>query len=132
MGGRFGRVVDGFSLVLLSGGGEGGEEETPGHVLLSRFHRTTRVSEQPFLCYLVYIEQWGFRFRICQTIENDLRSSMTWAAYTVQVGTTRRPLPHTKDSEGSAAPRSTTDSTEQWVWCIMYMSLCYMLFLLYV
>ena len=33
--------------------GRGGEEETPGHVLLSRFRRTTRVSEQPFLCYIL-------------------------------------------------------------------------------
>ena len=46
-----GWVVDGFSLGPLSGGGGGGEEETPGHVLLSRFRRTTRVSESSvFIC----------------------------------------------------------------------------------
>jgi hypothetical protein len=33
----------------------------------------------------------------------------------------RRPLPHIEDSEGSVTPRSTTDSTEQWAWCFMYM-----------
>ena len=37
------------------GGGE--TEETPGHVLLSRFYRTTRVSEHPFLCYILYVDQ---------------------------------------------------------------------------
>ena len=42
------------------------------------------------------------------------------------------PLPHTEDSEGDAAPRSVTDSTEQWVWYIMHMCLSYMLLLLYV
>ena len=39
----------------------------------------------------------------------------------VEVLTTCRPLPHTEDSEGAAAPRPTTDSTEQWVWCLMHM-----------
>jgi hypothetical protein len=50
-------------------------------------------------------------------------TSTPWADMcTVQVSTTRRPLPHTEDScEGAAAPRSTTDSTEQWVWCLMHM-----------
>jgi hypothetical protein len=48
----------------------GGEEETPGHVLVSHFfRRTTRVSEQPFfLCYILYIEQWEFRYIKFQTI----------------------------------------------------------------
>ena len=45
---------------------------------------------------------------------------MPWADMcAVQVSITRRPLPRTEDSEGPAAPRSATDSTEQWVWCLM-------------
>ena len=32
-----------------------------------------------------------------------------------QVSTTRRPSPHTEDSEGAVGPRSSTDSTEEWV-----------------
>ena len=69
-----------FSLGPLSGGVGGGEEETPGHVLLSRFHRTTRVSEQPFLCYILYIEQWKFRCCMLQTIANGApESSRPWA-----------------------------------------------------
>jgi hypothetical protein len=30
-----------------------------------------RVSKQPFLCYILYIEQWGFHWSMCQTIAND-------------------------------------------------------------
>jgi hypothetical protein len=44
---------------FFSWGNGGGEEETPGQVLLSRFHRTVRVSGQPFLCYV--LNQWRFR-----------------------------------------------------------------------
>ncbi len=46
MGRRFWVGCGFFSL-----GDGGGEEETPGQRLLSRFHRTTRVSEQPFLMF---------------------------------------------------------------------------------
>ena len=38
----------------------------------------------------------------------------------VQTSTTRRPVPHIEGSEGTDAPRSVTDSTEQWVWCFMH------------
>ncbi len=40
---------------------------------------------------------------------------------TVHPSTTRRPVPHTEDSERADAPRSTTDCTEQWVLCFMNM-----------
>ncbi len=63
-------LVMGDLMGSLSGGGGGGEEETPGHVLLSRFRRMTRVSEQPFLCYILYIEQWRFRCSMRQTVAN--------------------------------------------------------------
>jgi hypothetical protein len=39
----------------------------------------------------------------------------------VQALTTRRPLPRIEDSEVPAEPRSSTDSTDQWVWCFMHM-----------
>jgi hypothetical protein len=39
-----------------------------------------------FLWYILYIEEWGFHFSMCQTIVNDPRSSMTWAACAVQSG----------------------------------------------
>ncbi len=72
--------MDGFSW-----GGGGGEEDSRGQVLQSRFRRRHTGSNNPIF------------------------------------GTARRPLPHTEDSEGSAAPRSVTDFTDQWVWCIMHM-----------
>jgi hypothetical protein len=56
--------------MFFSWGVGGGEEETPGHVFLSRFRRTTRVSEQS--CYILHIEQWGFRFNMSQTISNGV------------------------------------------------------------
>jgi hypothetical protein len=43
--------------MVFSWGGGGGEDETPDHVLLGRFHRTTRVPEQSFLCYILYTDQ---------------------------------------------------------------------------
>jgi len=43
------------------------------------------------------------------------------------LSTTRQPVHHIEDSEGTDVPRSVTDSTEQWVWCFMHMR-----FMLYV
>jgi hypothetical protein len=56
--------------MVFSWGTGGGEEDTPGYVQLSRLRRTTRVSEQSFLCYISNIAQWGFRYSMCQTIAN--------------------------------------------------------------
>ncbi len=39
----------------------------------------------------------------------------------VQALTTRLPLPRIEDGEGPDEPRSTTDSTDQWVWCFTHM-----------
>jgi hypothetical protein len=48
--------VDGFSW------GEGGlGQETPGHVHHGRFSLDDKSFQTaPFLCYILYIEQWGF------------------------------------------------------------------------
>ena len=52
----------------------------------------------------------------------------------VRASTTRRPGARIEDGEGAAAPRSATDSTEQWVWCFYAHAVyvicyfCYMLF----
>ena len=53
--------MDGFSIGPLSGGNGGVEETTSGHVHQGRFGWTTHVVKQShFLCYMLYIEQWGF------------------------------------------------------------------------
>ena len=60
--------MDGFSW-----GGGGGEEETPGHVLLSRFFAGRRESPNSlFLCYILYIEQWEFRYIKFQSIAKSV------------------------------------------------------------
>jgi hypothetical protein len=63
-----------------------------------------------------------------KTITNGPRSSYPGQHALFKLGQLDDPLPHTEDSEGPAAPRSVTDSTEQWVWCIVHIRLCYMLF----
>jgi hypothetical protein len=60
---------------------------------------------------------WRFRCIMRQTIANGgpvpRCTGQTRALF--QASTTRRPSPHTEDSEGIVPPRSVTDSTEQWV-----------------
>ncbi len=100
------------------GGDSSGEEETPGQRQLSRFRRTTQVSEDPFLCYILYIEQRRFCYHHEEAPGPRRPGKCT---YDVQVSTTRRPVPHIEDSSRTATPRSATDSTEKWVWCFMHM-----------
>jgi hypothetical protein len=50
------------------------------------------------------------------------RASRPWAdTYVVEVSTTDDLFHALKTMQGPAALRSTTDSTEQLVWCLMYM-----------
>jgi hypothetical protein len=49
---------------FFSWGDGGGQEETQGQRLLSRFRSMTRTSEQSFLCYILYIDQWRFHYNI--------------------------------------------------------------------
>jgi hypothetical protein len=82
-------------LLIFFLGGRGRGRGTPGHD----------------------IAQWRFHWRICQTIANGgpvpRCPGQTRALF--QTSITRRPSPHTEDSEGTVTPRSATDSTEQWV-----------------
>jgi hypothetical protein len=55
------------------------------------------------------------------SIPLDLSSLSRAVHVCVQSSTTRRSVPRVEDSEGTAAPRSVTDSTDQWVWCFMHM-----------
>jgi hypothetical protein len=114
--------------MFFSFGDGGGEEETPGHVLSSLFCRTTRVAKRdklkrPFLCYILYIEQWGFHYNMCQTITNGVPDSRC-SGQTRPMLKFQKPddLFHSlKTMKGSSAPRSVTDSTDQWVLCLMHM-----------
>jgi len=101
---------------FFSWGDGKGEEETPRKVLMSRFRRTTRVS-QHLSESLCYIDQWGFT-------TGCVRPSRTVSPILDTMGRhvpcsscdNLMTLPHPEDSEGAGSPRSTTDSTEQWVW----------------
>ena len=106
-------------MVFLGGTGEGKRTRQSKYYRVV-FARDVRVQTDPFFYFIYYIlsrsGSGGFTtgYNMCQTIVNGPRSSMPRAVCVVQVGTVRRPLPHTEDSEGSDAPRSDTDSTDQW------------------
>ncbi len=91
-----------------------------GQELLSRFRRTTRAFKQShfFMFYIMYCAVGVFAaacFRHHEKCPRPRYPGQTRCA--VRASTTRRPVPHIDDSEGSVVPRSVTDSTEQWVWC---------------
>jgi hypothetical protein len=76
----------------------------------------THIQTSPFSCIL-YVEQWGFHYIMSSDHrEGGARSSFDLGrTCATRSSTTRRPSPHIEDGQGAAAPRSTTDSTEQWV-----------------
>ncbi len=80
-------------------------------------------SNNPIFYGIYYIlSSGGFADACFRSSRKVSSTSMSWAdTCDVRVSTTNRPVPHTEDSEGTDVPRSTTDSTEQWVWCFMYM-----------
>ena len=112
MGRHFGWVVDFF----LSWGGGAGEEELQG-TTAETFSQTTRVPNSPLCLCLYYILRSGsFAAAMRKAIANgdpDPRCpGQTRALFGL-----RQPvdLARIEDGEGAAAPRSATDSTEQWV-----------------
>ncbi len=125
-------------------GGAGGEEKAPGHGQQGRSMNDVRFQTAPF-CYILYVEQWGFRCSMPSGHrEGGPRSSMPWAAHLLCAGFDNPSTCSThEDSQGSVAPRSTTDSTEQWVrclctcglccymLCVYYMYMCYMIYVYY-
>ncbi len=96
--------------------GTGGEEKAPGHGQQGRSLDDVLFQTDTF-CYILYVEQWGFRcYMPSGHREGGPRSSITLGRHVrCSVSTTRRPSPHIEDGEGTVAPRSDTDSTEQWV-----------------
>ena len=106
------------------GVGPGGKEEAPGYVSSVGFRWTTSAFEQPhFLCCILYIDQWGFHYFMFQTIsDGDPRVSRSWSdTYVVEVSTTDDLFHTLKTMWGPVPLRSTTDSTEQLIWCLIHM-----------
>jgi hypothetical protein len=50
-------------------GGAGGEEKAPGHGQQGRSLDDARFQTAPF-CFILFIAQWKFRYRMSQTITN--------------------------------------------------------------
>jgi hypothetical protein len=74
--------------------------------------------------YVIYdiLRSGGFTPVCFRPSRKEPSTSTPWVdTCGVQVSTTRRPVPHIEDSEGVDVPHSTTDSTEQWVWCFMHL-----------
>ncbi len=125
---RFGWVVDFF----LGGTGEGKRTRQDKYYRVV-FGGDVRVQIGPFFYVIYYILSSGGFTTSCETPSRTVPDPRCPGQHVLfKLGQLDDPLPHTEDSEGSPAPRSVTDSTEQWVWCIIHMCLCYMLFLLYV
>jgi hypothetical protein len=99
---------------FLGGAGEGKRNSRAR--LPRRFRRTTRVPNSPDVIY--YILRSGF-FRCNMSSghrEGGSRSSIALGRHVCcSTSTARRPSPRIEDGEGVVAPRSVTDSTEQWV-----------------
>ena len=88
--------------------------------MLRRFSQDDTSSKQTWVYVIYYmLSSGGFAEACLQTIAKGvLDPELTWterAFSVVQTSTTRRPSPHIEDGEGAAAPRSSSDSTEQWV-----------------
>jgi hypothetical protein len=120
-----GETFLGRTWMFFSRGGGGGEEELQGTTDETFSHDDTS-SKQPCLCYILYIAQWVFRCSMSSDHhEGGPRSSIALGRHVrCSVSTTRRPSPHIEDGEGAVAPRSGTDSTEQWVSCLCTCGLC--------
>ena len=104
----------GRGCFFLGGTGEG--SGTPGRVLLRRFRRTTRVPNSLFMLYIIYCAVEVSLQHAKGHREGGPRSSIALGRHgCCSTSTARRPSPRIENSEGVVAPRSVTDSTEQWV-----------------
>ena len=107
---------------FFSWGGGGGEEDSSGQVLQSRFRRRHVGSNSPIFYVIYYILISGGFDAACVRPSRTTPDPRCPGKHVMfKLGQFDDPLPHTEDSEGSAAPLSKSDSTEQWVWCLMHM-----------
>jgi hypothetical protein len=120
MGKIDGETFLGKLLIFFFGGaGEGkrnsreSNEETMRRCFAGRCEFQTALC----VCYILYVGQWKFRCNMSSGHrEGGSRSSIALVRHVCcSTSTARRPSPRIEDGEGVVAPRSTTDSTEQWV-----------------
>ncbi len=97
-------------------GGRGGKRKHQGTV--SRVGRwTTRAFKQPHFLIYYMLSSGGYGAACLQVImKGVLDPRLPWSEPVLFLPSgTSRPSPHIEDGEGDTAPRSATDSTEQWV-----------------
>jgi hypothetical protein len=99
---------------FFSWGGGGGEEDSPGQVLQSHFHRRRAGSNRPIF-YVIHgiLSSGGFTAACVRPSRTDPDPRCPGQHALFKLGQLDDTLPHTEDSEGNAALRSVTDSTEQ-------------------
>jgi hypothetical protein len=114
-------------------GGEGEGKRNSRTRLPRRFRRTTRVPNSPMLYIIYFAVEVSLSHMSSGHREDGPRSSIVMGRHMrCSVSTTRRPSPRIEDGEGVVAPRSATDSTEQWVCCLCTCGLCwYVLYVYY-
>ncbi len=85
-------------------GGAGGKEKTSGHGHRGRSLNDSRFQTAPF-CYILYVDEWGFRFRMpSDHREGGPRSSMSWTTHVHCAGLDSPSTCSThEDSQGVAA-----------------------------
>ncbi len=95
--------------------GRGGKRKRQGTV--SRVGPwKTRVFKQTHFIFILYIAQWKFRCSMSSGHrERWSRSSMPWTDRCAVQSSTADDLVHAFKTMEGCGPRSTTDSTEQWV-----------------
>jgi hypothetical protein len=102
--------------MFFSGGDGGGEEELQG-TTAETFSQDDASSKQPFYVIYYILRSGFFRWNMSSGHrEGGPRSSIALGRHVwCSTSTARRPSPRIEDGEGVVAPRSVTDSTEQWV-----------------
>ena len=106
----------GRGCFFLGGAGEGKRNSRARNA--ETFSQDDASSKQPWVYVIYYMLSSGGFAGICLQVitKGVLDPRLPWTdTCTVEASTTRRPSPRIEDGEGTVAPRSTTDSTEQWV-----------------
>jgi hypothetical protein len=118
-------------LIFFFGGRDRGRGGSRARTAESFSQDDTRFQTVPFFHVIYYVfRSGGFVVAYFRSSRKVPSTSMPWTVTcVVQTSITRRPVPRIEDSEGDDVPRScsTTDSTDQWVWCFIHIR-----FMLYV
>ena len=113
--GRFDGEAFWMGCGFFSWGGGGGEEELQG-TTAETFSQTTRVPNSPVYVYIIYCAV-EVSLQPCERPSRTVTPILDALGRHVRCSGFDNPSTESRieDGEGAAAPRSATDSTEQWV-----------------